>query len=425
MGAALGVLGILGYALWIAGGALMRDGNWIGVDFQVYYQAAKSLARGENIYTAGISPPYVYPPLLAALVTPLAGLAITPATIFWKVLQHISLLIAGVGLTALSPRGVRPLVGGVLLASLLLVPVRDEIRVGESNSLILALVVGSTFFAARTLGRAEAGCRDTPAAVGGALLALAVGIKVLPVLVLAYFWWRGPRALALWGTAIFVGLQLVTLALTPQNTIHYWLVEFPGLFGQAFPFLDNQSLNATFSRALLPGDPSYPPTQIAEGEALRPVLTWAANLLVLGAAVWVLARVTRRADAPSGERRVRLLLEVGLVLLTTHLVSGSTWVHHLVALGVPVAGLIGAWWVQGAGRGWVPLAAGLGLAGAALAREPEEWVLWADSLAPGTPALALLASSLPMFAVIGLWMGVAFALRRWDGRAGSVPSPPA
>ena len=140
---ALAAAGLAGYALWLLGGALVRDGNWLGVDFQVYYQAAKVLGRGENIYAAGISPPYVYPPLLAVLVYPLSLLQIGPATILWKAFQHICLMAAGLLLTRMSPASVRPPVAGVLLIGLLLVPVRDEIVVGESNSLILALVVGA------------------------------------------------------------------------------------------------------------------------------------------------------------------------------------------------------------------------------------------------------------------------------------------
>jgi hypothetical protein len=249
-----------------------------------------------------------------------------------------------------------------------------------------------------------------------------VSIKVLPVLLLAYFWWRGPRALAAWATGIFVALQLISLLITPTNTLHYWLVEFPRLFGQAFPFLDNQSLNAFFSRALLPGDPAYPSTQIADAEALRPILTWIINIAVVAATIWVLARSPSPQSAPDpNTRNVRLLLETGLVILTTHLVSGSTWVHHLIALAVPVAGLLAGIGYRVSGVGWVLGAAGLVAAGVVLAREPEEWVLTADSIAPSNPALALLFSALPMLIVIGLWIAVARTL----GKSGpnSAPKP--
>ena len=102
-GLGLGAVGLIGYALWATAGNLVREGNWIGVDFHVYYSAARVLSKGQDIYTAGISPPYVYPPLLAALVVPLAALPVTAATILWKLLQHLCLLIAGALLVNMSP----------------------------------------------------------------------------------------------------------------------------------------------------------------------------------------------------------------------------------------------------------------------------------------------------------------------------------
>ena len=106
-------------------------------------------------------------------------------------------------------------------------------------------------------------------AVAGMLLALAAGIKVLPLLLVAYFWWRGPRRVAAFATAGFVALQLATLVVTP-STARYWFVEFPSLFGQTFPFLDNQSFNAAISRAFLPTDPSLPDMQILTGDCCDP-----------------------------------------------------------------------------------------------------------------------------------------------------------
>jgi hypothetical protein len=41
----MSVVGIGGYLNWIASGVLVREGNWIGLDFHVYYQAAKVAAH--------------------------------------------------------------------------------------------------------------------------------------------------------------------------------------------------------------------------------------------------------------------------------------------------------------------------------------------------------------------------------------------
>jgi hypothetical protein len=459
----MAAVGVGGYLFWATDGGLVREGNWVGVDFRVYYQTAQALTRGENIYQTGVSPPYVYPPLLAILVTPLTALSPTAGVILWKLLQHIGLLISGWILVRLVPARIRPLAAGLLLLGWLTQPLQEEIHVGESNSLILLLVAGALWMIARrgqgsgvrdqelrTRGeRLEFGGqkkdrgseiegaphaelelrplapRSTPLLPGpwplapGLLLALAVSIKVLPALLVGYFWWRGPRAVAAVATGGFLAVQLASLLITP-STAHYWLVEFPGLFGQAFPFPDNQSINAFLARALLPTDPNLPPMQIASGEALRPVLTWLANLLVLLAALWVLWIARLPSTYPAGPgRSVRLLLEVGLVLLTTHLVSGSTWPHHLIQLSVPLLGLLGAWWLaqegqEGArtGRDTLLLAFAVGISFAALLHSPAEWMFAVTRLIPNNPAIALIASGMGLWVVLGLWGVVAATLVR-------------
>jgi hypothetical protein len=139
----MAAVGVGGYLFWALDGGLVREGNWVGVDFHVYYQTAQALTRGENIYQTGVSPPYVYPPLLAMLVTPLTALSPTAATILWKLLQHVCLLISGWLLVRLVPVRIRPLAAGLLLLGWLTHPLQEEIHVGESNSLILLLVAGA------------------------------------------------------------------------------------------------------------------------------------------------------------------------------------------------------------------------------------------------------------------------------------------
>ena len=365
VGLFLTLVGLLGHFYWAISGGLVREGHWVGMDFHVYYQAALVLRRGEDIYHAGISPLYVYPPTLAVLVVPLSFLQADHATILWKLSQYACLMLAGVLLVNLLPPRARPLVGGLLMLGWLTSPFRDEVHFGESNSLVLALVVGSVWLIARTQSEQPARIRLS-LALAGFLLALAVSIKVLPVLLVALLWWRGPR--------------------------------------------------------------------------------------VVAAAAWVLwssRRVTTAHDYAG--RNIGLLLQVGLVLLTTHLVSGSTWVHHLVALSVPITGLVGAWWLawsdwsthrclptsdtpahaagdghpegrlKGSEAGTVGLALLLGGAYGLLLWRPSEWWAVAGQLAYGNALLALIASSMATWVVIALWLAVAFTLRRM-GRVGSTPN---
>jgi hypothetical protein len=439
-GLALAVVGVGGYLIWWAGAGLVREGNWVGLDFHVYYAAAQVLRRGGDIYASGLSPQYVYPPFLAALVVPLTGLP-TPnaATIAWKLLQHACLLASGGLLVHLLPGRARWVGAGVLLLGLLTVPVHDEVYLGESNSLVLVLVVGAVWLMARDQGSgagsqgAGDGARRarwslTPAAVGaGVLLALAVSIKVLPVLLVAYLWWRGPRGVAAVATGGVVLIQAGLLLLTP-TTADYWLIHLPALFGEAFPYPDNQSLNAAIARALLPGtDPTLPSLQLAGGATLRPVLTLLANGLTVAATVGALATLRRPATLPPGPNRTaHLLLETGLILLTIHLVSGSTWLHHLIDLAVVMVG-VGSWGL-GVGKGrperrLLPAAsavigAGLGV----LLWRPAEWVLAINQLAPNVALLAWFAGNAALWVVSAFWLLAARLL--WvSSRTLPAPSP--
>jgi hypothetical protein len=423
LGLLLGAVGIGGYLQWATGGGLVRGGNWVGLDFHVYYQAALALSRGEDIYRAGISPPYIYPPLLAALVVPLTGLSATAATITWKLLQHAWLVGAGALLVSLLPGRTRLLAAGLLLLGGLTPIVRDEIHVGQVNSLILLLEVGALLLVTRSWwDRSEV----PPAHVGaGSLLALATSIKVLPGLLVAYFWGRGPRLVAAVATGGFLLLQALLWLLTPA-TGDYWLVHFPALFGEANPNVDNQSFNAAIARALLPGfDPGLPSPQLAGGAALRPALTWLANSGLLLATILVLARAARMpwlATLPAPY----LPAQAGLVLITTHLVSGSTWLHHLVDLAVPLTALLGiGGWGLGVGDGrLLNRRAMLSLIGVALALgllipRPATWVGWAAALAPGNSLAVWLASNVPLWVMLGLWAWLAVAILR--SQAGHAP----
>ena len=95
-------------------------------------------------------------------------------------------------------------------------------------------------------------------------------------------------------------------------------------------------------------------------------------------------------------------------------------------LAVPIAGLLGVWWLAlregevGVPAGWrTPLVAlGLGGALALLLHRPGDWALMVNTVAPGHPALALVAGGAALWVVVGLWLVVAAALLQIEwGRA--------
>ncbi len=70
----------------IAVGLVIQDSLQGGpVDFEAYYKAAARLVSGEVLYVDLLQPdPYLYPPLLAQLLTPLAAtLGILRAAQVW------------------------------------------------------------------------------------------------------------------------------------------------------------------------------------------------------------------------------------------------------------------------------------------------------------------------------------------------------
>ena len=157
------------------------------------------------------------------------------------------------------------------------------------------------------------------------------------------------------------------------------------------------------------------------------MLTWLANLSALLALFLVLRSAPSPGIANDRETyRVRLLLETGFVLLTTHLVSGSTWMHHLVDLCVPVCGLLGAWWLYGlrggqsepsrstllGTRATAASFAVLGLVFILLFRRPSYWLTFFGGLAESAPAVALAISNSGLWAMLLLWIAVAVVLVR-------------
>src|SRR5215813_10156093 len=65
-------------------------------DFNVYYFAAREILSGRDPYQyrLGLWTPYLYPPVLAELITPLALLPLPVAAFIWFVISAISIALA-------------------------------------------------------------------------------------------------------------------------------------------------------------------------------------------------------------------------------------------------------------------------------------------------------------------------------------------
>jgi alpha-1,2-mannosyltransferase len=296
------------------------------IDLQVYVYTVKDMLAGKDIF-ATTTPfwnlYFIYPPIAAILMTPLA----LGSYVFWQVVWTGGLVWAQQSVLKRcgAPRGWKlGLIGiAVLLA---MEPIRTTLGYGQVNTVLMALVV------ADLLPDAPGERRRIPQ---GTLIGLAAAIKLTPALFVLFAFLIGKTRVAITAMisfAVFTGIGAILLFRETS-------VFFGGLSGgntrTASPlYAGNQSLLGVFFR--LGG--SSRATALA-GLAVSAVLA------VLGC--WVAAHWWR-----NGEK----VFAVALVGLTTCLASPLSWTHHYVWIlpmgmavlspGVPRwARYVGGFWV--------------------------------------------------------------------------------
>jgi alpha-1,2-mannosyltransferase len=296
------------------------------IDLQVYVYAVKDMLAGKDIF-ATTTPfwnlYFIYPPIAAILMTPLA---FGPYA-FWQVVWSGGLVWAQQSVLKRcgAPRGWK--LGLIGIAVVLAVePIRTTLGYGQVNTVLMALVV------ADLLPDAPGERRRIPQ---GTLIGFAAAIKLTPALFVLFAFLIGKARVAITAMisfAVFTGIGAILL-------FRETLVFFGGLSGgdtrTASPlYTGNQSLLGVFFRL---GDSSRTTTLL--GLAVSGVL---AVLGCLVAAHWW--------------RNDEKVFAVALVGLTTCLASPLSWTHHYVWIlpmamavlspGVPRwARYIGGFWV--------------------------------------------------------------------------------
>lgn len=218
--------------------AILQFVRWVptfGYDGLVYLAAARAIAAGQSPYSP-LTPylpeapvqilPYLYPPVLAIILTPLALVPYTIALNIWMMLVAMASL-------ALIPL-LRQWVGWPIAIAgvLLFVPVYDAGWHGQINAFLAVVLTLS----------ARAALRNDQAISGrwlalGALLKLTPGISLLVLAARGH--WRAFRSAVVVG----VGVVIVTLPVTDAtlwrdgmitalttNYIHNQVVSWTGLF---------------------------------------------------------------------------------------------------------------------------------------------------------------------------------------------------
>jgi hypothetical protein len=303
----LGVVVGLAVIFRIAQVAVASQGRAWGYDFAAYWHAAQRVLDGQPIYTAAqlagtFSPQeqgaYLYPPLLAAALTPLPLIFEDPRGAMW-LWAGLGLAVLIVSVTAMSRReGLGwPVIGLLVGAAVALPPVGFELVMGNVHLLLVGLLAGAWL---GLRGGSRAG-----ALAAGALIGVAALIKVFPLLIVLWLLLARRQLAALGAVGAIVALALLSL---PVVGLSAWL-DYPRVLANL-------------------GPPPELWSSVAPVAALAEVVDFAVARLViaavgLGLVVWS----ALRQPAP---------ISFAVAVMVSMLAVPTIYVHYLALAVVPL-----------------------------------------------------------------------------------------
>ncbi|GAA0837705.1 alpha-(1-2)-phosphatidylinositol mannoside mannosyltransferase [Streptosporangium amethystogenes subsp. fukuiense] len=359
-------LGWLSALLLVAAAVAPLVLYWLGnvddqrlVDLDVYRTGGEAVLEGRSVY-GFVTPapqllPFTYPPVAALLATPLAAVSWPTAQWAWTALIFLTLavtvglsfraLLAGAGTRDTAPaspavvpgtparprgpgragalkrpRGVDrlwvPLLFAVLMiACTYLMPIRDQVRFGQVDILLVALCLADCV-------------ARRPVWPRGMLIGLATAVKLTPGVFLIYLLITGfgPGARREQRDTFFIAaltaalLTLLPFLVIPADAADFWFRALldPERLG-ANAATTNQSMRGMLIRLYLP-------------DVLTSLL-WAALVAVVA---WYGFRHARRALLDGHP-----VAGVALVGLMAVLLSPVAWIHHLAWVVVVLGALAG------------------------------------------------------------------------------------
>jgi alpha-1,2-mannosyltransferase len=289
-------------------------------DFNVYYLASHEVIEGRDPYqnSLGEWTPYLYLPLLAELIIPLALMPLQAAAYFWFLLGAASLIVAAWISAALALKDANNSGSQRFMVSALAVVVvirfaLDNFDYGQVNTLVAVLSVAHVFLYEKN--------RKLSSALA---LALAASIKLTPLILLVYH--VAKRRTKFVAGCILLFISITALSFAPfgsrapsafQTFFHRTVKNEQG-FDLAYS--GNQSLRGAVARlrgddeesARIPGDP----------------ITLAISLAMLA------------GSALTAMRKPESFSSLVSLFCCIPLLSPLAWKGHFVALLFPAALLI-------------------------------------------------------------------------------------
>jgi alpha-1,2-mannosyltransferase len=255
---------------------------------------------GTTLPPVGTQPPVDAKQPRAGMTQPLAGANQSPA----GMTQPLAGTRQSPAGATLPPAGVRQpdrqvvalLVAAALAVAPLLEPVRETLRLGQVNLVLLGMITADCLL------------RRTPWP-RGAMIGLAAAVKLTPAAFVLFFLARRQWRPAVTAAATFGAAALAGLLIAPRDSLGYWTSALfdPTRIGH-LEFAGNQSLRGVLHRLELP--------------AGLEIMLWLGSC----AAVVTLALRGVRALRERGDEPAALLVTAAAALL----VSPVSWSHHWV-----------------------------------------------------------------------------------------------
>jgi alpha-1,2-mannosyltransferase len=302
------------------------------IDLQVYVYAVKDMLAGKDIFlttTPFWNLYFIYPPIAAVLMTPLAF----GPYVMWQLIWTAGLVWAQQSVLRRCgvPRGWK--LGLIGIAVVLAVePIRTTLGYGQVNTMLMAFVVADLLPDAPVRNGSGGERRWIPQ---GVLTGLAAAIKLTPALFVVFMFLISKRRAAITAMISFVAFTAIGAIFLFSETVQFWTGLSGGDTRTASPlYTGNQSLLGVFYRL---GDSSRTTTLLGLGIAGIVALLGA----LVGAHWW-----------RAGEK----VFAVALIGLCTNLASPLSWTHHYVwilpmAVAVLRAGI--PTWARWVGGFWV------------------------------------------------------------------------
>jgi alpha-1,2-mannosyltransferase len=301
--------GLIGSALALYAVVLIQGGLY-HQDLDAYLAAGRAVWQGQPLYAPflhhpfpdpALRPAYIYPPVFALLVAPLALLPAVAANVVWLLMGQGALAAALV----LTLRWLRPpawAVAAIVCATLTFYPLWIDVVQGQANLLVLLLVTAGIFGIGQGRPRFAAA------------LGVAAALKLTPIILLAWLLLDRRLREAGWMLGAAVAVTVAAALWRIDDTVTFFQRVLPTL-AHGTAFYANQSLEGVIAR-IATINPYAKPWVVVPGVSLLAVIL---IIALIGFWFWW----------SNGQPE---LIRAAAFLPLLPLASSVTWSHHLVIL---------------------------------------------------------------------------------------------